>query len=192
MIKKLLIVVVIVVGGFASGTQHFVHTIRAESKAVTPLRIGSTTGVVVLTGSSGRIASGVNLVLEHDLNYLLISGIGDGVSKNAVMRLANIKTADKTIIASRLTLGSEARNTKGNAKETLAWARAHALKNIILVTSDFHMPRALIEFKRAMPDYTFYPQAVTTLNGKTEWWRGGVKLLTIAREYAKYLAVRFV
>ena len=42
--------------------------------------------------------------------------------------------------------------TRGNAAETAEWARAHQVRSLIVVTSAYHMPRALAELGRDLPD----------------------------------------
>ena len=58
-----------------------------------------------------------------------------------------------------LTLGYGADDTAGNARETAEWMAREKLASLILVTSNFHMPRALLEFHAAMPDVDIIPRA---------------------------------
>ena len=59
-----------------------------------------------------------------------------------------------------VTLGRTATSTVGNACETAAWVRQHAIHGLIVVTAGYHMPRALLELGRALPGVTLYPVAV--------------------------------
>ena len=69
-------------------------------------------------------------------------------------------------------------------------ANANGFHSLILVTSDFHMPRAMLELRAALPDAHITPYAVRTseLDAK-HWWRSreGVRRMTL--EYVKYLVI---
>ncbi|HXI86646.1 MAG TPA: YdcF family protein, partial [Parvularculaceae bacterium] len=88
-------------------------------------------------------------------------------------------------------LGVEARSTEGNAREVRDWARAHGFKSLILVTSDYHMPRALLETRAQLPEvkviaYPVESGYLDSRNRPSGWaaWR------QFAVEYSKFLAVR--
>ena len=188
-------------GVFVLGLQHFAYTIRMSAEsAATELQITSqeNTGVVVVTGSDGRITAGFMVLLEFDAKRMLISGTGAGVSKADILRHIERNTDfEAGVLKQRLEccvdLGREAQNTRGNAQETIEWAQANGVDEIILVTSDFHMPRALIEFRSLLPDHMIHAYPITTTGlarnkaGQTEWWQSHTRVLTIAREYSKYL-----
>ena len=85
-------------------------------------------------------------------------------------------------------IDKEARNTIDNATETSEWVALHHYGSIIVVTSNYHMPRALAELARVMPGVTLIPYAVVDNNVHLErWWTypGTTKLLI--SEYLKYL-----
>ena len=59
---------------------------------------------------------------------------------------------------------------------------------LIVVTSDYHMPRALAELKDAAPGAEIVPWAVPTARLQTgAWWRDAEAVRLIAVEYVKYL-----
>ena len=60
-------------------------------------------------------------------------------------------------------LGFEAEDTVGNAQEIAAWADAKGYDSLIVVTSDYHMPRALTEIRAAAPGVELTAYAVETL-----------------------------
>ena len=63
----------------------------------------------------------------------------------------------------------------------------HRYGSIIVVTSNYHMPRALAELARALPDVTLIPYPVVDNNVHVErWWNyiGTTRLLL--SEYLKY------
>jgi uncharacterized SAM-binding protein YcdF (DUF218 family) len=199
--KYFMLVLIIVCGSFIVGMQHFAHMIRVDAATPHSLVVHSAekAGIAVLTGSVGRIEAGLTLLLINEGSRMLISGVGQGFSKNNILRITEERqdlapNQLENLMACCIDLGPVARNTRGNAQETLRWAHKNNLDTIILVTADFHIPRALVEFRREMPDRTVIPHAVPTKglgldhNGVTQWWQSGRRLLTVAREYGKYLA----
>ena len=61
-------------------------------------------------------------------------------------------------------IDKEARNTIDNATETSEWVALHHYGSIIVVTSNYHMPRALAELARVMPGVTLIPYPVVDNN----------------------------
>jgi uncharacterized SAM-binding protein YcdF (DUF218 family) len=85
-------------------------------------------------------------------------------------------------------IDKDARNTIDNATETSEWVALNRYGSIIVVTSNYHMPRALAELGRVMPGVTLIPYAVVDNNVHLDpWWSypGTTKLLL--SEYLKYL-----
>ena len=60
-------------------------------------------------------------------------------------------------------------NTIGNAIETKRWAREQGSKSLIVVTSDFHMPRALAEIAHQLPDVALVPFPVISERVRVEF-----------------------
>jgi uncharacterized SAM-binding protein YcdF (DUF218 family) len=142
--------------------------------------------IVVLTGGADRIADAVQLLAEGHGARLLISGVNKGISPESIAKLMP-QHAD--LFACCIDLDYGARNTVGNATETRRWARDHKIKSILLVTSNYHMPRALLEFRRAMPRAQVSARAVVPYGfDASRWWSdlGTARVLT--SEYAKLLA----
>jgi uncharacterized SAM-binding protein YcdF (DUF218 family) len=142
-------------------------------------------GIVALTGGHDRVAAGLALLAEHEAPRLLISGAGRGTYLGDF-------TADDTAAATKyaadITLGHMAATTHGNALEAATWAHEYHMQSLIIVTADYHMPRALLEIQRALPDVTLIsapvrPPAMAKFLSLTT-----LKLL--AAEYTKYLIVR--
>ena len=89
-------------------------------------------------------------------------------------------------------LGFTAADTVGNARETAEWARAMRYRSLIVVTTDYHMPRAMLELRAVLrpPAVTLQSYAVPTASLKSRhWWRspGAARLMVV--EYSKYLAI---
>jgi uncharacterized SAM-binding protein YcdF (DUF218 family) len=86
-------------------------------------------------------------------------------------------------------LGYEADDTEGNAVETARWVAAQGLHSIRLVTANYHMPRSLVEFHRALPgvELVAHPVAPAKVRLDGWWgWPGTAELIII--EYNKYVA----
>ncbi len=61
----------------------------------------------------------------------------------------------------------------------------HSLR---LVTASYHMPRSLLEFRRAMPDIEILPYPVFPVRFKQDqWWLWPGTLTLLVTEYDKYL-----
>jgi len=147
-----------------------------------------TDAIVVLTGGSDRLSSGLALLEAGKGRKLLVSGVHRSVDLADLLRRAHLPAGEP---ASRVVLGHAADDTVGNAVETAAWMEAEGFASLRLVTAAYHMKRARLEFRRAMPravivPHPVYPEAVKT----REWWRWPGTASLLATEYTKYLAAR--
>jgi uncharacterized SAM-binding protein YcdF (DUF218 family) len=118
-----------------------------------------TQGIVVLTGGADRVQTALVLFQNQMADELFISGV------NKTTRLADILTATKippTQVPCCITLGFSALDTVGNANETAAWVRDHHIQTLRLVTANYHIPRAAIEMRRALPDVQIILHPVQT------------------------------
>jgi hypothetical protein len=87
--------------------------------------------------------------------------------------------------------GRKARTTIGNGRETAIWADRHGYRQILVITSDYHMPRALLELTNAMPDVELIPYAVRAPGAQiSETLTSPEAFRRIAPEALKYWAVR--
>lgn len=103
---------------------------------------------VVLTGGSNRVHEGLALLAARRSPYLFISGVYPGVDAAEMVRLAG--GADVWVPCC-ITLGYRARDTVGNAEEVAGFIHRSGVRSIRLVTSNYHMRRARLEFSRTMP-----------------------------------------
>ena len=135
--------------------------------------------LVVLTGGSERVS---------EADRLLITGVNPTTSPAS---LARRMPRVRKLVDCCVTLGYRALDTAGNAEETAAWVRANNIRSLIVVTSDYHMPRALAELGQALGpvDLLPYPVVADTARG-VRWWGTPDRLRLIASEYVKYLVVR--
>jgi uncharacterized SAM-binding protein YcdF (DUF218 family) len=145
-------------------------------------------GVVALTGASdARITAAMKLLENGKARRMLISGVNHQASRADIRGVAR---ATRRLYDCCVDLGFQALDTVGNARETALWARKHDYKSLIVVTSDFHMPRAMLELRAALPDVTFtpYPVRSAELNAR-RWWRSQEGARRMILEYCKYLAI---
>ena len=115
----------------------------------TPAGDERTDGIVVLTGGAGRLERGIDLVERGRAQRLLISGVDRTVRP---IELAERYKADEALFECCIDLGRESVDTRSNGTETARWVRAKKFKSIRLVTTDWHMPRALFELSQALDE----------------------------------------
>jgi uncharacterized SAM-binding protein YcdF (DUF218 family) len=146
---------------------------------------GETDGIVVLTGGSARVATGFRLLGAGEARLLLISGAHPEASLPGIAAAAGV---DPAPFAGRVTIGHAAASTRGNAVEAAAWARAHGMRSLRIVTAGYHMPRAMLEMRRAVPGLRLVPHPVPSaaLRAPGAAWRAQPWAL-LAGEYARYL-----
>ena len=143
-----------------------------------------TDAIVVLTGGSERIETGLALLESGFAERLFVSGAGEQVrTGDLVPRIPALRPE----LRENITVGTTASNTPGNAAETAAWAQTMNVHSIRLVTAAYHMRRSLLEFHTAMPDVLIVPHAVFPPNVKSDWWRWPGTASLIAREYTKFV-----
>lgn len=145
-------------------------------------------GIVALTGSSvRRLAAATELLEEGKGQRLLVSGVNRQASRADIL---DVTKAGKNVYDCCVDLGFMAADTVGNAQETAEWARAKDYDSLIVVTADFHMPRAMLELRAAMPDAKLTPYPVVTETLDTpNWWRRAAPAKLMVLEYCKYLAI---
>jgi uncharacterized SAM-binding protein YcdF (DUF218 family) len=144
-----------------------------------------TEAIVVLTGGSGRLAAGLRLLSEGYGRKLFVSGVARGVDVAALLRVA--KRQPQELICC-IDVGYAADNTAGNAGETASWLRAQGYRSITLVTANYHMPRSLLEFHRAMPRIKIVPHPVFPRGFKlARWWQWPGTATLLVSEYTKFL-----
>ncbi|WP_340644017.1 YdcF family protein [Phenylobacterium sp.] len=171
---------------WSAGLFSFTARIEASTPVAEPPRAD---GVVALTGagSNERLAAGVNLLENGKAQRMLVSGVNPEASREDIR---TVSKAVRRLYDCCVDLDFTAADTVGNARETADWARKLRYSSLIVVTADYHMPRAMLELRATMPqiDLRPYPVATKVVNAK-RWWRtsGGARLMIV--EYSKYLAI---
>ncbi len=147
-----------------------------------------TDAIVVLTGSAERLSEGIRLLRAGMAKNLFISGVYEGVDVPKILSLAGQGAEG---LACCIELGHSATDTLGNARETADWMIARQYRSLRLVTSDYHMPRSLAVFRRAMPGVELVSHPVFADHVRMDaWWRSPGTASLLAIEFNKFLIVR--
>ncbi|HAD85271.1 MAG TPA: YdcF family protein [Brevundimonas sp.] len=182
---KFLTLIAVVALMWLTGLFVFAERVRGLTPAPEPTRADA---IVSLTGPSAeRVNAAVRLLEQGKGDRLLISGVNREVRRKELRALT---PGSKKLFNCCVDLGFEAENTVGNAQEIAAWARSKGYDDLIVVTSDYHMPRSLMEIRGAAPGVRLTPYAVSTPSLDTpSWWRATETARRMTLEYMKYLAV---
>jgi uncharacterized SAM-binding protein YcdF (DUF218 family) len=143
-------------------------------------------GIVVLTGGSSRVSDAMELLAGGYGKRLLISGVHP---TNAASDISRSLSDNQSLLSCCVDLDRSAVNTRSNAAETRRWAHERGFTSLIVVTSNYHMPRAIVELTHAMPDIRLIPFAVVGEKWRDEpWWTSGATVRLLLSEYVKYVA----
>ncbi len=142
-------------------------------------------GIVVLTGGTSRVADALELLAAGRGKRLLITGVNPGTT---TADIAHQAAGYDRLLACCVDLDYSALNTLGNAVETRRWAMDRRFHSLVIVTSAYHMPRALAEIAHQLPDVTLIPYPVVSDRLRIEpWWSNGATTKLVLSEYFKYL-----
>jgi uncharacterized SAM-binding protein YcdF (DUF218 family) len=145
-------------------------------------------GIVVLTGAATRIPDAIELLAAQRGKRLLITGVHRDTSKREIARLTPLYGRFFTCC---IDIDRSALNTFGNALEIKRWAREHNFNSLIVVTSNWHMPRAMAEVRHQLPDLTLIAYPVLSRRVKADpWWSNAGTARVYVSEYLKYLFAR--
>lgn len=147
--------------------------------------------IVVLTGGDKRIEKGFILLKNNKANKLFITGVNDKIKLSNISQIEKFQSILDFDYKSKVYLGINAQNTQGNALETKQWiSEAENIKSIILVTANYHMPRSLLEFHKALPYIKIIPYPVFPEGFKIHsWWKHKSSSLLLMNEYKKYIFI---
>lgn len=180
-LRRSLVAAGLLVAAWAGGLIWFAATLpdRVDDPA------SPTDAIVVLTGGSERLSTGLDLLAKKKARKLFVSGVYRGVEVAELLRLSR-QTPEE--VECCIILGYAAESTEGNATETAAWMAEQKFRSLRLVTANYHMRRSLLEFQDAMPGVTVVPHPVFPQSVKQEaWWMWPGTAHLIATEYMKYL-----
>jgi uncharacterized SAM-binding protein YcdF (DUF218 family) len=180
-------VLAVVFVGAAIGFVGFLSQLRGAE--IRPDR--NADGIVVLTGGSSRVSDAMELLAGGYGKRLLISGVHPTNAASDISRSLpdNAPPDNQMLLNCCVDLDRSAVNTRSNAAETRRWAHDRGFKSLIVVTSNYHMPRAIVELSHAMPDIALIPFAVVGDKWRDEpWWTSGATVRLLLSEYVKFVA----
>jgi uncharacterized SAM-binding protein YcdF (DUF218 family) len=137
-----------------------------------------TDAIVVPTGAGGRIPRGIAMLREGAAPRMLVTGVFQSVTPGEFGAEYNVAPQ---VMRCCVTLGFEALDTRGNARETAEWVRKNKVRSLRLVTSDWHMRRAARELEGKLPPGTVVVRDAV---------RSEPSLWILFLEYHKLLATR--
>lgn len=178
---KLFILILLVI---LACLQHFALTLPQAEDSLPD----KTDGLVVPTGGQARIQEGLRLLHKEAAARMLITGVGRDVSKQVLAAELNLSADYLQTFRCCVDIDKTALDTKGNAEAALIWAETHHYASLRLVTANYHLPRAFLEFSRLLPDHKLagWPVTPPDLQARNWYWHWPTIRL-LAREYAKYL-----
>ena len=148
--------------------------------------------IVILTGGTNRIKDGLKIVEDFSksrkINFkILVSGTGKGFSKKSLINQIE-PSFNPYLIECCIDLDSVSKNTFTNAIETSKWAHKNNINKFILITSNYHMPRAILEFKNIMPNKKIYTFPIKPKKHNINKWLNSYQTFNlIFKEFCKYI-----
>ncbi len=167
----------------------FYGYISGDAQPAPVERNGVTDAIVVLTGGKGRIGTGVRLLKAGAGRSLILSGVDADADMDSIF----INGIERSV-RDRITLEKRSGSTYENAMEVKRIAVEKGFRSVILVTSSYHMKRALLIFSHTLPGYiAIRPRRVSSPNFDENRWWAGKNLALIIPEFIKYqwYAARF-
>ena len=146
---------------------------------------GKADGIVVLTGAATRIPDAIELLAADRGKRLLITGVYRATRAGQIAKLSPLYGK---YFKCCIDLDRSALNTFGNAIQTKRWASQHNFNSLIIVTSNWHMPRAMTELRHQLPQTKLIAYPVVSEKFKNDpWWSSGATARLLVGEYLKYL-----
>ena len=148
--------------------------------------------IVILTGGANRIKDGLKIIENFknskNINYkILVSGTGMGFTKSSLKKKLG-PNFNSQLIQCCIDLDGVSKNTLTNASETFKWTSKNDIKEFILITSNYHMPRAILEFKNVMPNLKIYTYAITPKKHDIKNWLSSYQTFSLVfTEYCKFI-----
>src|SRR5262245_29318723 len=143
---------------------------------------GKADGFVVLTVGTSRLEDAIELLASGRGQRLLISGVHP---TTRLREISQLRPEHQKYFACFVDLDRFALNTVGNAVETKRWVQSRGFKSLIVVTSNYHMPRAMAELAHQLPDTTLIAFPVVAEQSFPHWISGSTLRLLFS-EYVKY------
>ncbi|MCC6276426.1 MAG: YdcF family protein [Oligoflexia bacterium] len=144
---------------------------------------------VVLTGGPGRVREGISLLSQKQVKKLIVSGAYQGTKLSdifpEILFYPEIRLED-------VVLERRSNSTAANAQLSLPLVETLRCRSILLITSDFHMLRALRTFQSVFPaqieiiPYALASDRLRKRPGKAISWRFWTTTLEEGIKYLLY------
>ncbi len=146
-----------------------------------------TDAIVVLAGGRGRVEEGTRLYHENRGQWLLLIGVDPSVRKGDLYRERKGERDSEAVILEKVS-----RNTLENALYARNLIVQRNIRSITLITSRYHMKRATLIFRNALPpEIAIYPHPVDSRNLQETWWSHSGSFRLLFSEFYKYCMFRF-
>jgi len=155
---------------------YFWYIDKLSRQQTNPVEI--TDAIVVLTGGQNRLNVAAKLLEEKMAAKLYISGVDEKVTRVELLALLD---SSRELEECCIESGNKAIDTVGNAIETMHWVDVNDIESLRVVTSLEHMPRAMVEFRRYMPNIKFIEHPVGS------WRPENINYLNLSQEFSKYI-----
>ncbi len=103
---------------------------------------------VALTGGPNRLREGLDLLSRGQIKKLILAGV---VPTATLREIFPLWPFEGSLQESDVVLERRSTTTYGNAQQTLPIVEALGCREVVLITSSFHLPRALRTFKANYP-----------------------------------------
>lgn len=148
-----------------------------------------TDAVIVTTGGQARISAGLTLMQDGYAKHMLVTGVGVGITKSILADSLGLSDPQKEQLICCVDLDFTATDTIENAKATASWMRQHNYTSLRLVTANYHLARARLEFAHAMPKIKIEHFAVSPPDLQPQnWFYDWTITRLLVRESGKYIA----
>ena len=179
--RTILLIVALAVLGLGVGFVWFIGRVTGDDTAADR----KAEGIVVLTGGALRINDAIELLAAGRGQRLLITGVNPTTH---TAELARLTPRYGRLFSCCIDLDHSALNTSGNAIETRRWTRERGFRSLLVVTSAYHMPRAIAELSHELPDVALIEFPVLTERERAEpWWSNPTSARLVISEYLKFV-----
>lgn len=147
--------------------------------------------IVVLTGDQRRIPKAIELLRNRGSSVLIISGTGKGTTLTDLVNVQGDAILHVPEVWGKIILESKSSSTVENAIETGKILSERKISRVILTTSDYHLWRSQLIFKKYLPQYDYFLYPVASVLGDISWGSLEMWLVSWLRLFTEYVKWAF-